>query len=141
MGKTPENKRIIKIKKIFLLLLVPLLMATQCDDDLDNSGFETTYFIQNDSSFDLFLLSEGDAFVEIESQSVKSIGSALNSATSSIVPSESYAFSNIKLYKMDQSNFILAYEQTSIDNNLWVFNEPSINSFKYTLVITDELLD
>ena len=129
------------MKKLFLLLLVPLLMATQCDDDLDNSGFETDYLLQNDSSIDLFLLTEGAVFIEIESQSVRSVGNTLNSTTSSIVPSESNVFSNIKLYKMDNSNFILAYEQTPIDDDLWLFNEPSINRFEYTLIVTDELID
>ena len=129
------------MKKILLLLLIPLLLATQCDDEIDNSGFETDYLLQNNSSFDLFLLTEEDVFIDIESQSTQSIGNSLNSITSSIAPSESNVFSNIKLFKMENSNFILAYEQTPIDDDLWVFNEPSVNRYKFTLIITDELID
>ena len=129
------------MRKLFLLLLVPFLMATQCEDEFDNSGFETVYLLQNDSSLELFQLTDAGVFIEIESQSVKNIGSVLNATTSSIVPSASYVFSNIKLYKMDHNDFIQVYEQSPINDDLWLFNEPSVNRFQYSLIITDETLN
>ncbi len=129
------------MKRLLLVLLAPLLMSTQCEDDFDNAGFETSYLLQNDSSITLFLLDERDSFREVETQSTLTIGSDLNSETNPITPSESFVFSDIKLYKMEDENFILVYEQTPINNSLWEFNEPLVNRFEYTLIITDELID
>lgn len=129
------------MKRLLLVLLSPILMSTQCEDDFDNSGFETSYLLQNDSSIALFLLDERDSFTTIETQSTLAIGSDLNSETNPIAPSESFIFSNIRLYKMENEDFILVYEQTPISDSLWELNEPLVNKFEYTLIITDELID
>jgi len=51
------------MKRIALiLLLAPFLLATQCEDD-ENSGFETTYIIENDTGIDLYLL-RADSFLK-----------------------------------------------------------------------------
>ena len=128
------------MKRIFLILLFPFLVAFQCDDDVD-SGFETTYIIQNDSSTDLFLLNENGAFVEIDSQTAISIGSDLNSVTEPITPTEAFLFNSIKLYQAEGENFILRYSQEPLEDSLWTLTEPVMNRFEYTLVITDVDLD
>ncbi|MBT8349966.1 MAG: hypothetical protein KJO26_01855 [Deltaproteobacteria bacterium] len=127
------------MKKIYLILLLPFLVATQCEDDY--TGFETNYLVQNNSSIDLFLLTEEGRLVEIESQSTLSIGSTLNSITSPILPSESFVFSNIKLYATDNDNFILIYIQDPIDDDLWIFSEPTMNRFEYKLLITNDVIE
>ncbi|WP_299123597.1 hypothetical protein [uncultured Winogradskyella sp.] len=132
---------IFKIKRLYILLLLPLIVATQCDDDDLSSGFETEYIIQNDTSLDLILFTEGGGQLPVASQSDLSVASDLNQTTDPISPSESFIFSNIKLYKMENDNFILAYQQNPIDDNLWVLSEPSENRFQYKLIITDALID
>lgn len=135
-------KKIFKVKRLFLVLLLPLFVATTCeDDDASISGFETQYIIQNDSSIDLILFTEGGGQLPVASQSDFRIASDLNATTDPITPSESFIFSNIKLYKMVDANFILAYEQNPIDDALWVFSEPTENRFEYKLIITDDLID
>ncbi|NNK73181.1 MAG: hypothetical protein HKO94_08305 [Flavobacteriaceae bacterium] len=129
------------MKKTLLFFLIPFLFAFQCDDDLENSGFETSYIIQNNSTVELFLLNEANSFVEIESQSNSSVGSTLNSETSPVVPSESFVFNTIKLYKADNGDFLQVYVQDPLDDSLWIFSEPVMNRFEYTLVITDDLLN
>lgn len=129
------------MKRVSLLLLLPFLVSFQCEDDFDNSGFETTYLIQNDSNTDLFLLNNQNSFVDVESQSEISVGSTLNSETEPVIPSESFVFEDIKLYKTEGGDFILVYEQVPLDDEIWILNEPSVNRFEYTLIITDDLLD
>ena len=116
-------------------------MATTCADDFDNSGFETTYFIKNDSSTDLFILSDGDRLIAVGAQSTLSIGSDLSAATEPIVPSESSIFSEIKLYKMENEDFILVYGQNPINDSLWEFDEPTVNRYEFTLLITAGIID
>ena len=128
------------MKKIFLILLFPFLVAFQCDDDVD-SGFETTYLVQNDSSTNLFLLNESGQFIEINSQTDIAVGSDLNSVTEPIPPAESFLFNSIKLYRSENENFILAYSQEPLEDGLWSLTEPVMNRFEYTLVITDADLD
>jgi hypothetical protein len=135
-----SKSKLSKLKRLPLLLLLPVLLATTCEDD-NSTGFETTYYIQNDASEDLFFLTEVNDFILIESQSTFQLGSDLNSETEAIPPTESFIFSEIKLYKMLDDNFILVYTQDPINNDLWLLNEPSENRFDYNLVITDELLD
>lgn len=127
------------MKKIYLILLLPFLVATQCEDEY--SGFETNYLVQNNSGIDLFLLTEEDRLIKIESQSMISVGSTLNSITSPIVPSESFVFSYIKLYAKDNDNYILVYIQDPVDDDLWVFSEPVLNRYEYELVISDDIID
>lgn len=135
-------KRLFKVKRLFLVLLLPLIVDTQCDDDdLSNSGFETQYIIQNDSSIDLILFTDGGGQLPVASQSDFRVASDLNNTTNPITPAESFIFSNIRLYKMVDANFILTYEQDPIDDTLWVFNEPTENRYEYKLVITDDLID
>ena len=42
---------------------------------------------------------------------------------------------------MENDNFILVYEQNPIDDDLWVYSEPSENRFEYRLIITDATID
>ena len=42
---------------------------------------------------------------------------------------------------MDHNDFIQVYEQSPINDDLWLFNEPSVNRFQYSLIITDETLN
>lgn len=128
------------MKKLFLLLLLPLVLATQCEDDI-TSGFETTYLIENRSSTDLLYLTPQNSFVEVPVGEEISIGSDLNSETNPIPPSDSFIFSEIKLYSNDNESFILAYSQDPIDNGAWEFTEPRINNFEYKLIITDDVLN
>ena len=134
-------KKIFKVKRLFLLLLLPLLVATTCDDDNIDSGFETKYIIQNDSSIDLILFTEGGGQLPVASLSELLVTTDLNRETEPIPPEESFIFNNIKLYKMVDSNFILAYEQNPINDDLWTLSEPSENRFEYKLIITDNVLD
>ena len=124
------------MKRIFLFLVLPFLFAFQCEDDVD-SGFETNYIIQNDSNTDLFLLTESDSFVEISSQANISIAIDLNSVTEPILPTESFLFNSIKIYRSENENFILSYSQEPLDDEVWQLTEPMTNRFEYTLVITD----
>ena len=128
------------MKRIFLILLFPFLVAFQCDDDVD-SGFETTYIIQNDSSTDLYFLDSQQRFIELPGQSELAIGSALKNEASPTVPSESFVFNNISLYRSENGNFILTYQQDPIQDGLWSLTEPTINRFEYILVITGADLD
>jgi len=129
------------MKKIYLLLLLPLLVATTCEDDDVNSGFETQYIIQNDSSTDLILFTEGGGQLPIASQNELFVASDLNNDANPISPAESAIFSTIKLYEIIDEDFILVYNQDPIDDNFWTFSEPSENRFEYRLIITDELVD
>jgi hypothetical protein len=127
------------MKKIYLILLFPFLVATQCEEEY--SGFETSYLVYNDSSIDLFWLTEENRFIEIESQSTVSLGSTLNSETSSIVPSEAFVFYSVRLYSKVNDDYILVYVQDPLDDELWFFSEPTTNRYEYRLVITDDLID
>ncbi|HBH24396.1 MAG TPA: hypothetical protein DDY13_13345 [Cytophagales bacterium] len=128
-----------RFKKPLLFLLLPFLLAFHCEEE--NTGFETLYLLQNDSRSDLFLIKPESLIIEIESKTTMMVGSALNSETSPILPSESFVFNGIKLYKMDSADLILVYDQDPLNDDLWVFNEPSVNRFEYKLVITDALID
>lgn len=125
------------MKKIaIILLLAPFLLATQCDDD-ENSGFETTYIIENSTDVDLYLLRRENRFLIIPGQSSESIGSELNSITEPIPPEEAQVIQSIQLFERVNEDFILVYEQDPLDNETWSFMETSINRFEYTLVIND----
>lgn len=124
------------MKKKFLLLLVPFLLAFQCDEE-ELTGFETNYLLQNDTSSDLFYLSENDNFIAVESQSRFSFGSSLNPATSAISPTESGLFSSIKLYALSGTDYVLVFSQDPVDDAAWVLSEPETNRYEYRLTITD----
>ncbi|MBO0340957.1 hypothetical protein [Flagellimonas profundi] len=129
------------MKKVFLLLLFPFLMAFQCEDDFVDSGFETYYSIENSTDTDLFLIDDSNQITEIAKQSSITIGSTLNTETISVMPSESLLFESIKIYSSENDDFFLRYEQNPIDDESWILNEPMENAFEYTLIITDQLLD
>lgn len=129
------------MKKIFLILLLPLIVATTCEEDDLSSGFETEYIIENNSSINLILIQEENFQITIESGSSLTLASDLNQETNPISPNETFTFNSIKLYKKENDNFILAYKQDPIDDNLWAFNEPVTNRYNYTLTITDDLLN
>ena len=129
------------MKRLLVLLFAPLLMATQCEDDFDNSGFETSYIIQNDSNTVLFLLNGEETFIEIQRQSELNFGSDLNSETNPIAPSESLVFDEIKLYKKENENFIFVYGQSPVEDATWMLDEPVTNRYEYRLVITDTLIE
>ncbi|MFK7833530.1 MAG: hypothetical protein AB8B52_09655 [Winogradskyella sp.] len=139
--KTATSTPFFRFKKLYLILLLPLIVATTCEDDDINSGFETEYFIQNDSSIDLVLFTEGGGQLPVPSEGELRVSGDLNQDAEPISPSESFIFSNIKLYKMDNEDFVLAYEQSPLDDALWIFSETSENRFAYRLIITDALLD
>ena len=129
------------MKKVFLILLFPLLVSFQCEDDIVDSGFETIYLISNESALDLYSLNENEQFVQINSMDEITLGSILNPETSPISPSESLLFSNIRLYRVENGDFILVYTQDPLDDALWTFAEPQENRYEYTLTITDASLD
>ncbi|MDB9720944.1 hypothetical protein OAA67_03605, partial [Winogradskyella sp.] len=129
--------KLIKVKRRYLLFLLPLIVATQCEEDELSSGFQTEYIIQNDSNTNLILFREGFEQVVIESTSNYQLGSELNQTTNEIAPSESLVFNSVKLYIEENENFILIYNQDPIDDSLWEFSEPSENRFTYRLTITD----
>lgn len=128
------------MKKFLILLIAPLLMATQCDDDNDPL-VSTEYYIQNDSSIDLTYLTDDATEVLIESNTTQFI--AINTDnTSSIAPSENITFNNVTLYKPDTSgNLVIAYQQEPINDSLWELNEISDFDYIYTVIITDDLVD
>lgn len=128
------------MKKICFVLLLPLLLSFQCEED-DLSGFETSYFIQNETNTPLFFFGFENRLIEINPQTSVLFRSDLNGETLPIQPSENIEFSNIELFKNVDSDLILTYEQEPIDDALWLFNEPSENRFEYTLVISQELID
>ncbi|NDV43990.1 hypothetical protein [Flagellimonas sediminis] len=128
------------MKKKLLLLLVPFLLAFQCDEE-EISGFETNYLLQNATTTDLFYLSENDNFIAVENQSRFSIGSSLNPVSSPITPADSELFSAIKLYVLTGTDYVLVYSQDPIDDAAWVLTEPETNRFEYRLTITDSDLE
>lgn len=128
------------MKRLFILLLLPLIVAVTCEEDDLTSGFETEYILQNDSSLDLIFFPEGSSKFTVESKSSLTIAIDLNQETNPITPSETFTFSSIELYKSENNNFIQVYKQDPVDDNTWVLNEPTENRFEYKLIITDELL-
>ena len=133
-------KKITAMKRVLLILLAPLLMSTQCEDDFVDSGFETTYLIQNDTNDDLFLLENGQ-FTTIVARTLVPIASDLNPDTEPIRPSQTVALTHIKLYRSQGGDFILVYQQDPINDESWDFEEPESNRFEYTLTITDTVID
>jgi len=136
-----ELRALFKLKRIHLLLLLPFIVATQCENDDFNSGFETEYVIENDLDSDLILLSANDPQIAISSKAGYSLSSVLNQTTESILPSESFSFSHVKLYKKENDDFILVYNQDPIDDSLWIYSETSENKYEYRLIITEELIN
>ncbi|MCA0132133.1 hypothetical protein [Winogradskyella alexanderae] len=128
------------MKKHILLLLLPLFLAMQCEDDI-TTGFETTYIIDNTTNSDLLLLNDSGSFIDIPSQSLTTIGSTLNSEANAVAPSEAFVFNTIKLYRNENDNFIYVYEQDPLEDDLWELDEPTVNRFEYKLIITEDLIN
>lgn len=124
------------MKKKLFLLLVPFLLAFQCDEE-ELSGYETNYILQNDTYLDVFFVTEDNRYIPVESQSRFSIGSSLNPATSAISPSDSGLFSSIKLYALSGTDYVLVFSQDPVDDAAWVLSEPETNRYEYRLTITD----
>jgi hypothetical protein len=133
--------KLFKSKNIYLLFLLPLLLAMQCGEDDEYSGFETSYYIENNASITLLYITDFDQIIKIEPQTIQLIGSSLNSETNPIPPTQSLLLSDIKLYKDERGSFILVYEQDPLNDSDWQFSEPIENRFDYKLVIKDELLN
>ncbi|MCB0372949.1 MAG: hypothetical protein KDD31_08075 [Muricauda sp.] len=124
------------MKKKLLLLLVPFLLAFQCDEE-ELPGFETNYILQNDTANDLYYLTENDNYIAVESQSRFSFGNSLNPVASPISPTELGAFNSIALYMLSGTDYVLVYSQDPIDDAVWILTEPETNRYEYRLVITD----
>ena len=129
------------MRRVFLLLLFPFLMSFQCEDDFDNSGFETSYIIENSTDTDLFLIDAFNQITEIPRKSSVNIGSTLSTETIAVTPSESFLFKTIKIYSSEGDDYLLRYNQNPIDDDSWILVEPLGNVFEYTLIVTDQLLD
>lgn len=121
------------MKKILLLFLAPLLMASQCDNE--DPLFRTEYFIQNSSSVELVYTSETAGEVVIPVGQSQFIASDTNSDT---FVSPGSVVDEIQLYVEDSSGeLVLVYQQQPIDNDVWTFEELETYDAQYTLVITD----
>lgn len=122
------------MKKLLLVLLLgPLLMATQCEDD-DEVFLINEYYIQNNTSVELVFLSldENQIPIPVNSREI------LDGATENLLPSNNPDITDIKLYTTNANNSItLVYEQNPINDDLWVFSENSNGDVSYTLTITD----
>ena len=78
------------MRRLFILLLLPLIVAVTCEEDDLASGFETEYILQNDSSLDLIFFPEGSSKFTIESKSNLTIAIDLNQDTNPIAPSDTF---------------------------------------------------
>jgi len=127
------------MKKLLILFLAPILMATQCEED--ELFVTTAYVIQNDTSIDLIYLTEAGNEIVIASGTSFTLNGGPNAQT--VVTPEDYEFvTEVKLYKTgDNEDLFLAYEQNPIQNELWVLNELGPNEFEYILVITDDVIN
>jgi len=115
--------------------------------DFNNTGcantpiFKTDYLVQNDSSIEIILTIDNGVQRHIKRKSNWLVGNT-NHCESVLIPSENTAFESIQIHKGDaENNLILIYEQEPILDSMWSLNKKSKHDFKYTLVITDELLD
>ena len=115
------------------ILMTKYYNGTQGEKD---PSFRTDYFIQNNSSIDLY-----NGTILIKTQSNQLLGIATHCGRA-VIPSENMVFNSIKLSKVENDvSLVTVYEQKSIHDDLWTFSEESIYNFKYTLIITDDLLD
>lgn len=128
------------MKKILLLLLAPLLMATQCDDDND-AVVSTEYFIENNASTDLTYINFNNELITIASNTTVNIGLAIDNDTT-IPPSGNTDLPNIVLFASnEQGEQVQVYAQDPIDDSLWIQQTESASLTFYNLVITDDLLE
>lgn len=128
------------MKKILILLMAPLLLAMQCDDDTDDI-VGTEYFIENNSSVDLRYFNFNNDEITIASNTSVNIGLAIDE-DDVIPPSGNTDIPNIILFAInDIGEQVQVYTQDPIDDSLWqIQTESDVFTF-YELVITDELLE
>lgn len=139
MGSNTNNPKL--MKKLLILVFAPLLMATQCNEDMDPI-FATEFYIQNNASVDILYLTQDAQEVLIKPNSRKSIAFDTNTTESSILPSENSIFNSVTLFKSDgNGTMINAYEQDPINNELWVLHDSGSLDFEYTLYITNYLIE
>ncbi len=139
--KANTMNTIFKVKRLYLVLVLPLIIAMQCEEDDLSSGFETAYTIDNTSSRDLIFFRDGFPQVAINSNSNYQFATELNQVTEPIAPTAASVFSSIKLYEDQEGSFILVYNQDPLNDDVWTLTEPFENKFIYTLNITDALLN
>ncbi|THD67876.1 hypothetical protein E7Z59_09510 [Robertkochia marina] len=131
--------------KLFLFLL-PFLAATLCTDEeeLISPDPESRYQLQNNTTTDLYLLTD-NGFLEIPAQATTVVGSEYNSTDGKMIsPSETILFQNLKLYRLENGDYMLVYEQDPVDDALWNFEEDEnadYRLFEYTLVISETLFN
>ena len=125
------------MKKLVLLLFVPLLMATQCEDD-EALVPSTDFLIRNNSSFDLIYITDDAGQLTIESETSLFIA-VWDDPAGAVNPSDTPAFDSIELFSTDDDgNLVSVYDQDPINDELWALNEPAPDSFEYILFITDD---
>ena len=135
------------MKSLFIVLLVTLFMAIQCEKD---PIYENIYRIQNNSSYDLILITQEEEVniaAPTEFKSEYDITQVTDSY-SLIPPSENIIFNEIILYREDSNgNQFITYEQLPIQDDLWILDSsagygienPNYNI--WVLSITDDLLN
>lgn len=135
------------MKKIFIVLLAPLFMAIQCEKE---PIYENIYRIQNNSTYDLILITqEHDSTIAntIESKSEYYFIQVTDSY-SLIPPSENIIFNEIILFREDSNgNQFITYEQVPIQDDLWILDSSAGDGIEnpnynvWVLSITDDLLN
>ncbi len=128
-------------KLLILCVIAPLLMATQCEDDFNTDGSETSFVIQNDSGIALSFPVENGDFITIENQSNFVVSSEFRDDSTALLPSDSPAFDEIVLFQLQDGEAVQVYQQNPIDNALWVLSEPFERNFEYRLTITPDLIN
>ena len=131
------------MKKIFLILFAPLLMALQCEED---PIYENIYRIQNNSSYDLIFMTEEEEVIIESPAEYNSV--QVSDSYSLIPPSENIVFNEITLYREDNNgNRFVTYEQEPILDELWTLDTSAGYGIEYpnyniwVLLITDEVLN
>ena len=69
------------------------------------------------------------------------MASDLNQANAAITPEDSDQLETLKLYELIEGNYVLYYEQDPIDNALWDVGEPTVDNFKFTLILEEIVID
>ena len=124
---------------LFLLVLIPALLSFQCEEEFVNR-FQTNLVVTNDSSFDLVLETIEGNLSAIQSQESLYID-GYSAESGFILPSEFTSINSIKLYKRDDNqNLILVYNQSPLNDDLWIINQSTGMDVDYVLTITDDNL-
>ncbi len=116
------------------------------DDRIIEGGCVGEYYLENESSYDLFVLSaipesRGDT-IAIPKLYSKRFGRIAGFNTRGEPWYELY---QMRILRKDSGNFIVAYEQTPLSDTLWDVKQQNIDDkyclFHYTLVVTNEMLE